>query len=89
MTDRVEELLARHEDVDIDAVSQAFWHACAGGQRRTAELLLNRGADRNWQPEYAHGTALDAAQQLGTQQQNVIEWLREGGATTADQSGSC
>ena len=28
-------------------VSQAFWHACAGGQRRTAQFLLTRGADRH------------------------------------------
>src|SRR2546423_237369 len=28
-------------------VSQAFWHACTGGQRRAAEYLLSRGADLN------------------------------------------
>jgi hypothetical protein len=40
----------------------------------------------NWEPEYAHGTALDAAQGRGTQRENVIAWLRECGARTADQA---
>jgi ankyrin repeat protein len=64
-------------------ISQAFWHACAGGQRRAAEWLLNRGADLNWTPDYAHGTALDAALGIGTRRENVIEWLREKGAQRA------
>ncbi len=41
-------------------MSQAFWHACAAGQRRAAEYLLSRGADLNWEPDYAHGTPLDS-----------------------------
>jgi hypothetical protein len=61
-------------------LSQAFWHACAGGQRRAAEFLLSRGADLNWVPDYAEGTALDAASSLGTRQDNVISWLRSRGA---------
>ncbi|MGH3494557.1 MAG: hypothetical protein ACRDRL_32195 [Sciscionella sp.] len=28
------------------------WQACHGGQRRTAELLLARGADINGHPDY-------------------------------------
>jgi hypothetical protein len=72
------------DDPPAADVSQAFWHACAGGQRRAAEYLLSRGADLNWQPEYAHGTALDAATGLGTQQQNVISWLQELGVRSAD-----
>lgn len=65
-------------------VSQAFWHACAGGQRRAAEYLLSRGADINWEPDYAHGTPLDSASGLGTRQENVISWLRELGARSAN-----
>jgi hypothetical protein len=64
-------------------VSQAFWHACGAGERRAAEYLLSRGADLNWEPDYAHGTALDAASGLGTRQENVITWLRELGARAA------
>jgi ankyrin repeat protein len=66
-----------------EAVSQAFWHACAAGQRRAAEYLLARGADLNWEPDYAEGTPLDAASGRGTMQENVISWLRELGAATA------
>ena len=64
-------------------VSQAFWHACTAGQRRAAEYLLSRGADLNWEPDYAHGTPLDAASGHGTQQDNVITWLRGLGARSA------
>jgi hypothetical protein len=65
-------------------LSKAFWHACAGGQRRAAEYLLLRGADLNWVPDYAEGTPLDAAKGLGTRQDNVITWLREKGARSAE-----
>jgi hypothetical protein len=36
-----------------------------------------------WEPEYAHGTPLDAASGLGTRQENVIGWLKEKGAVSA------
>lgn len=49
MVDRIEQLLAERPDAAGD-VSQAFWHACAGGQRRAAEYLLARGADLSWVP---------------------------------------
>ena len=78
LIERLEELLAASSAPDV--VSEAFWHACSGGQRRAAEQLLARGADLDWSPEYAHGTALDAARGLGTQRQNVISWLEEKGA---------
>lgn len=71
-------------DPPAEEVSKALWHACAGGQRRAAEYLLSRGADLNWEPDYAHGTPLDAASGPGTRQENVISWLRELGARSAD-----
>lgn len=70
-------------DPPAEDVSQAFWHACTGGQRRAAEYLLSRGADLNWEPDYAHGTPLDAASGLGTRQENVISWLRDLGARSS------
>ncbi|HEX6393006.1 MAG TPA: ankyrin repeat domain-containing protein [Acidimicrobiales bacterium] len=79
---RLEELLAAGPTAED--ISQGFWHACAGGQRRAAERLLAAGADLNWEPDYAHGTPLDAAGGVGTQQQNVITWLKEKGARSAD-----
>jgi ankyrin repeat protein len=78
MRDRLETILG--SDPTAEDVSQAFWHACAAGQRRAAEYLLSRGADLNWEPDYAQGTPLDAASGLGTRQENVISWLRELGA---------
>jgi hypothetical protein len=66
-----------------EEVSQGFWHACAAGQRRAAEFLLGQGADLNWIPDYAEGTPLDAAQGGGTQQENVMTWLRDLGAQSS------
>ncbi len=80
--ERMEQILAERTET-ADAVSTAFWHACVAGQRRAAEYLLNRGAELNWIPEYAEGTPLDAASLPSTRQNNVINWLREQGATSA------
>ncbi len=82
LLDRVDELLA-DPAVTRDEISQAFWHACAGGQRRAAELLLDHGADIDWVPDYADGTPLDAAHGRGTRQDNVITWLQERGARSS------
>jgi hypothetical protein len=82
MLARTEQLLAERHPTSAE-LSQAFWHACAGGQRRAAEYLLAQGADLDWVPEYADGTALDAAGTLGTRQENVLTWLREQGAGSA------
>ena len=82
MLDRLEELLAANPT--SEEVSQGFWHACAAGQRRAAERLLAAGADLNWEPDYAHGTPLDTAGGLSTRQENVITWLKEKGARSAD-----
>jgi hypothetical protein len=82
MGERLAELIP--DSASPEEVSQAFWHACAGGQRRTAELLLSRGADPNWVPDYARGTPLDAAGSLGTRQENVVSWLRDLGARSAE-----
>ena len=78
MLGRLEALLG--SDPAADSVSQAFWHACTAGERRAAEYLLSRGADLNWEPDYAHGTPLDAASARGAMQENVISWLRGLGA---------
>jgi hypothetical protein len=84
MLDRLDNLL--ETEIDPEQISQGFWHACAAGQRRAAERLLSRGADLNWEPDYAEGTPLDAAGGLGTRQENVITWLHEKGARSSAQS---
>jgi ankyrin repeat protein len=85
MLARVQELLAQGHGTG-EEISQAFWHACAAGQRRAAEYLLAQGADLAWIPDYAQGTPLDAASSRGTQQENVISWLRDLGAPSAKQA---
>jgi uncharacterized protein len=77
---RVEELLPGASSEEINS---AFWQACHGGQRRVAELLLARGADLNWVPDYAKGTPIDAASGLDTGREALVTWLREQGARSA------
>lgn len=84
---RLEQLLGESGTKAPDAVSQAFWHACSGGERRAAELLLACGADLNWSPAYAKGTPLDAARRQGTRQENVIGWLRSLKARSSEEPG--
>jgi len=69
---------SRHE------VNHAFWHACRGGYRRTAEYLFARGADLNWTPDYAKETALEIARGAGqdTGREALLNWLRGRGATS-------
>jgi hypothetical protein len=81
LLDRLEALLV--PETDPEQISQGFWHACVAGQRRAAERLLTAGADLNWEPDYAEGTALDAARDLGTRQNIVIDWLQSVGARSA------
>lgn len=87
LLDRLQELLAAHPTQG--EIDQALWHACAGGQRRAAELLVARGADLRFTPEYGYGTLLDVASSHGTQRSNVIEWLeRLGVRRVGEESGS-
>jgi ankyrin repeat protein len=81
LLDRLAELLGDNPPSEV--VSQAFWHACAGAERRAAEYLLSRGADLNWVPDYAKGTPFDAASSDGTRRANVISWLRDLGAPSS------
>ncbi|MCW0213751.1 MAG: ankyrin repeat domain-containing protein [Pseudonocardia sp.] len=64
------------EDLD-----RAFWNACHGGSRATAELLLGRGADMDHRPSWEDVTPLDAALRTGAD--DVAEWLRARGARRA------
>lgn len=79
LLDRLEELA---QGSPQDVIDQALWHACAGGQRRAAELLVGLGADLAFTPDYGQGTVLDVASNRGTQQANLIEWLEKQGVTT-------
>ena len=74
---RVEELLAASPGPAPDDITEAFWQACHGGQRRTAERLLASGADPNGKPGYSDQTPAEAAADPGTQRDNLITWLND------------
>jgi len=83
ITPRVEELLAARPAPSADDITEAFWQACHGGQRRTAERLLACGADLNAHPGYSDQTPVEVAAELGTQRQNLVTWLHDQGAAQA------
>jgi uncharacterized protein len=76
---RLEELLAADPPPSAEEIDNAFWQACHGGQRRAAELLLARGADAGWVPDYADGPGVDAAAGPDTRRELLVTWLRERG----------
>ena len=77
MLDRLEAILASSPGSGTSRKRSGM--PARAAQRRAAEYLLSRGADLNWEPDYAHGTPLDAASGLSTRQENVISWLRGAG----------
>ena len=80
MMARVHEFFVSLDRPSADEVTNAFWCACAGGQRETAEYLLECGADPNW-VGYNGRTPIDAAQQSNAG--DLVEWLRGLGAETS------
>jgi ankyrin repeat protein len=64
-----------------EEISAAFWGACHGGQRGSAEFLLSKGADMNWIPTWETMTPLDAATRSNAGE--IVEWLRGLGAVSA------
>jgi uncharacterized protein len=62
--------------------TNAFWHACRGGQRAVAEYLLARGADLNWLG-YDQQTPLDVARKSGDA--DLIGWLTSLEARSAEE----
>ena len=83
MLARLEELLNASPAPAGEEIDNAFWQACHGGLRRAAELLLARGADVRWVPEYAQGTAVDVAAGPDTRRDLLVTWLGERGAGDA------
>jgi ankyrin repeat protein len=80
---RIEELLGADPPPSTEDINHAFWQACHGGQRRTAELLLDRGADVNWIPDYAQGTGLDVSRGPDTRRDLLATWLGQHGGRPA------
>lgn len=79
MMDRVREF----SEPTQDELNNAFWCACHGGQRETAEYLLGKGADLNW---VGHDglTPIDAANR--SHAEDVVAWLRGLGPRVSDKA---
>jgi ankyrin repeat protein len=79
MISRAEELLASTSPTQ-QQLTDAFWQACHGGQRRMAEYLLTRGAELNGTPSWGDNTPLDVAESVDIGREALISWLHELGA---------
>jgi hypothetical protein len=66
-------------------LTNAFWYACHGGRRNTAQYLLTRGADLNW-VGWDDLTPLDAARRAGADP--LASWLEQQGARPAAECGA-
>ncbi len=88
LTERVEQFLSADPTPSAAAITEAFWQACNGGQRRMAELLLARGADIDGHPDYTEQTPLEAAGSTDTRRGVLVDWLRDQGATGAEPPGA-
>lgn len=69
---RVRECFAAEQPPSKHDVTNAFWHACRGGQLDVAEFLLARGADLHW-VGHDHKTPLDVAHESGVEP--LVTWL--------------
>jgi hypothetical protein len=85
MFSRVEELLAAERSRQQE-LTDAFWQACHGGQRRMAEHLLVLGAHLNGTPSWGDDTPLDVAESVDTERQALVAWLRDLGAENSSKS---
>jgi hypothetical protein len=62
---------------DRQALTEALWSACHGGQRAIAALLLDRGGDLNW-IGWSGNTPLDVA--IDGEHHELAQWLIQRGA---------
>jgi len=74
MLERVEDFFTGGNRPAPEEITQAFWLACHGGQRGTAEYLLAQGADPGW-VGYDGLTPLGAAKR--SKSYELAEWLEE------------
>lgn len=77
MLARLEQLLVAATPAQID---DAFWQACHGGQLRSAQLLVARGASLDHVPWHSKDTPLAAAHNPGARRDLLATWLTERGA---------
>jgi uncharacterized protein len=80
LLERVDRLCREAPPPTAEQLTNAFWHACRGGQRAVAEFLISRGADQN-RIGHDRKTPLDAAKEQG--HDALVEWLVANGAKRA------
>ncbi len=80
LLDRVEAAFAEGSGPESEVITMALWQACHGGQRATAEYLLDRGADINW-IGWEDKTPLDLVDEAS--QPELATWLRARGGKLA------
>jgi ankyrin repeat protein len=80
LTDRLDRLLAHDPPPGRDEITNAFWCACHGGQRATAERLLECGADIDW---IGHDGLAPLDTAVRSNAVELAEWLRSRGAHPA------
>lgn len=83
MDAQVREFLEAVPQPGSQDLTDAFWQACHGGHRRTAEYLLGCGADLNGNPSWGETTPLDAASGNDTGREALIAFLRAMGARSS------
>lgn len=86
LMDRIEGHFSGASLPTMEEVTRAFWGACHGGQKGTAEYLLGRGADLNWIPPWEELTPLDVARRSDAGE--LVRWLQRRGARSADEIGA-
>ena len=84
MLEHVLERLAADPSPTQQELDAAFWQACHGGQLRMAQSLLARGADIGAKPDYTDQTAVEIAGSTDTRREQLVIWLRERGAASAE-----
>lgn len=85
LTDVVGRRLAGPPPAAPQDVTRAFWCACHGGQRATAEQLRDQGADLNW-VGFDGLSPLDAA--VRVEAHDLVRWLQQVGARPASPEGA-
>lgn len=78
LLDRVRQFCCGQPAPARQDITNAFWHACRGGQQAVASYLLECGADINW-VGHDRKTPLDAAHESGDDA--LVTWLLASGAT--------
>jgi uncharacterized protein len=71
------ELVAAPPGPTAEEITNAFWCACHGGQRQTAEYLLDEGTDINW---IGHDNLTPTEAAARSDAHHLVGWLQARGA---------